>query len=179
MREIEIDHNFSINAKLLVDTNIKNFPCCDITWHKVPVCWIFFFEEIPRFSIFIRPDSTTFTPSRFTHQTQFIVARNSGWMDLDEFTDGIFSPLLVQNTSRRTCINHRVSRLAENNSRTACCHNSCISWESLNFMRRKVLGNDPSANAIIIENSTDKFPVFIFGNEAFNFKTAHLFIQSI
>src|SRR5699024_10505557 len=147
-------------------------PCCDITWHKVPVCWIFFFEEIPRFSIFIRPDSTTFTPSRFTHQTQFIVARNSGWMDLYEFTVGIFISLYAHNTSSITCINLRVRRFVEYNSQSTCCHNSCISCLSIQSMRLKVLGYEPSANAINIENSTDKFPVYIFGNEAFSYNTA-------
>src|SRR5699024_9030454 len=101
------------------------------------------------------------------------------WVDLAEFTVGIFRPQLVQNTSRRTCINHRVSRFAETNSRIACCHNSRISWESLNFILRQDRGNDASYYSSIIENSTDTFPDPIFGNEAFNFKTAHLFIQSI
>src|SRR5690606_28459652 len=93
--EVEINDVFTVNAQFLIYADIKDFASGNMTRNMVAVSRIFFFKEVPRFSVLICPNTSAFTACRLTHETKFVVSGDGCRVNLDEFTVGIVSPLLV------------------------------------------------------------------------------------
>src|SRR5699024_6252792 len=91
MRQGEVYRIRPVDTEFLVYTDIEDFAGGNVPWNEVAVIRIFFLEEVPRFAVFICPDTSTFTTCRFTHQSEFIITRYCCRMDLDELTIGIHS----------------------------------------------------------------------------------------
>ncbi|MNR20062.1 hypothetical protein D3C85_1368860 [compost metagenome] len=121
MRKIQVNHVLAVNTKLLIDTHRENLTCSDITRYKVTVRWVFLFKEVPRLTVFVRPDTSAFTTSRFGHQAQLVVSRNCCRVNLNHLTIRIFNTLLVNRTCCCSSVNYGVRCFPENDPRTACC----------------------------------------------------------
>ena len=104
VRYVKIYNILTINSEMLIYADIEYFSRSNISRYQVSIGGIFFFEKIPRFSVFVGPDTPTFTTGRFTNETVFILSRDSGWMDLDKFAIGIKRTLFINACCSIACV---------------------------------------------------------------------------
>ncbi|MNZ62537.1 hypothetical protein D3C78_806620 [compost metagenome] len=179
MREIEVHHIFAIDSKLLVHTDMENFARRNVTRNQVAVSRIFLLQEIPRFTVFISPNSSSLSTSGFRHQPQLIISWNGSRMNLDKLTICVIDPLLIDRAGCRPRVDYRVRCFAKNNTWATRCQNNSIRSECHYFHRTKILCCNAATNAFIIKHCSQELPSLIFGNQTFRFITTNLFIKRI
>ena len=192
MREVEIDAKaIFFNRQTVSCTNIKNFPSSDVPRNKVSVLWISLFKKVVSLIYWdilwipgvLRfpgdPDPSAFSASAFTHQSQFISARNCSRVDLDKLCVCILHPGLVGTTDGTSCTNHRHRRSTVQKPTATRGQNNRIGWECLKFHCHHILANSTDTSAITIHNRLKKVPELPLLHPAFTFPTTHLFIQRV
>ena len=179
MAQIQIYLIFAVNAKTHIDANVINLTRSNITGHQISIGRITLLQEVPRFAVFISPDTRTVATGRLRHQAVFVITGHSGRVDLDKLTVSVGYTVLIKDGCRRAGIDDRVSRTAVNHTCTAGSDNYRISNKILDLHSSQILCYNAFADAVVIEDQVDHFPVLVFGNETENLLMAHLLIQSI
>src|SRR5687767_3917957 len=111
VRQIEV-HLVLTGYTMTFETNLKYLTRRDVAGNEIAVCGIFFFEEVPTLRLgnlarisrvavrFRDPDAAAFAACGFTHQTQFILARDRCRMHLDKLTVRVSCTLLITGRHR-------------------------------------------------------------------------------
>ncbi|MNW59026.1 hypothetical protein D3C74_369230 [compost metagenome] len=176
MRQVEINHVLAVHAQPHIHADAEDLTCCNITRNQVSVGRILFFEEVPRLAVFVSPDPSTFTTRGFGHETQLVIPWNGCWMNLNELPVSVIYTLLIHGTCRCTCVNDRVSRFTEDDTRTTTRQNNRFCREGLHLHRFQILSYNPATYAFIIQNRLQELPVLIFRNQARCFPATYLFV---
>src|SRR6266550_2617255 len=100
-------------------------------------------------------------------------------MHLNEFAVGVFRALLVTRGNGAAGTNHRVRRLAVDQTRTTGRDDHRISRKSFQLERAQVHRYYAATNLMVVEDERHHFPAFVFLNATLDFKAAHLFIQRV
>ena len=95
------------------------------------------------------------------HQTQLVFAGNRSRVNLNELAIGILRALLVTGRNRTAGTNHRVGRLAINQSRAAGRHDHSVGRKGLELERLQVHRDQSAANLMVVEHERHHLPVFI------------------
>src|SRR2546425_4433951 len=168
-----------------------NRACRDVTWHKVAVLWIPFFQKVETLRLgntsrrmLIRgvvwhPHAPAFSTRRFAHQPKFVFAGDRRGVHLDEFTVGVVDALLKERGLRRARAHHGVRRAPEDRSDPARREDDSVSSVGFHFHGAEVHRADAAANASFIDYRGEKRRTFELLDLVFSFVAPHLLVQSV
>ena len=168
-----------------MDNDFVDCTGCNVTRYEVAVCRIHILEEVPTLFLMrlriltINPYTATFTTAGLRHQTVLIRTRNSRRMDLQELRVADFCALLVYSRNSRTIADRGSRATTIDLTRAAGCQDDNISREGYDLVGVHILGNDTTANAVLVLDDLDEFPELILLHAALDFPTANLLIKSI
>src|SRR5258705_10360329 len=137
MRQIEVDLVFSADA-LAFDTDLENFAGGDVARNEISVGRKLLLEKIPTFVFRYRrrrsclarfarhPNPAAFAACGLRHQPQLVFTGNRSGMDLDKLAVRILRALLVTSGDSTAGANHRVGRLAINQTWSPGSHDHSV-----------------------------------------------------
>jgi hypothetical protein len=168
-----------VDTKIHVNANLENSTGGYVTRYQVTISRIHILQEVPRLTISVNPYTTTLTAASLGHQTVLVGARDCSWMDLNELRVGNLCALLINCRNCRTITNSGSGATAKYLTRATGCQDNNISLEGLDFHGVHALGNDTTANAVLILEDLYEFPELVLGYAALNFPATNLLVKSI
>src|SRR5258706_7997210 len=100
-------------------------------------------------------------------------------MDLDKLTVRMLRALLVTSSDSTAGANHRVCRLAVNQSGSPGSHDHSVGGKGFQFECLQVHGDQAATDLRLIEHQRHHFPVFKLANFPGGFVASYLFVKRL